>query len=226
MKINYLTHNWLIKSLLENEVQRMLRSYSSGKLLDIGCGDRPYYDLGKNYFDSYIGIDHSSTPHLNNKIDIFCDAYKIPLDDEVFDCILCTEVLEHLEEPSVAIDEAFRLLKKGGYALYTVPFSWPVHESPRDFYRYTGYGLQYLFEKSGFEIAEIRALDGFAVKLIQSLTYALWALRKGGPINPLWWIIPFLGAIMQSIAYILNKHRSSFDSPHTDHYSIVARKPV
>lgn len=202
----------------------MLRTYSSGKLLDIGCGEKPYWGFAWKYVESYTGVDHYDTPHLNDQIDIFCDAYNIPLGNKTFDCILCTEVLEHLEEPSQAIDEAYRVLKKGGYALYTVPFSWPVHEAPRDFFRYTAFGLQYLFEKSGFEVVEIRALDGFVVKMTQPLVYAMWVLRKGGPINPFWWLIPMLGAFMQSTAYFLNQRRKNFESIHTDHYSIVVRR--
>jgi SAM-dependent methyltransferase len=225
MGFKYFTHNWLIKGILDEEVHRMLRLYASGGLLDIGCGDRPYYSRAKRYADSYTGADYSGTPHLNDHIDIFCDAYHISMKDMSFDCVLCTEVLEHLEEPSTAIQEAYRLLKKGGYALYTVPFSWPIHEEPRDFYRYTKYGIKYLFEKNGFEIVEINALDGFAVKIIQSVVYVMQRLRKGGRINPLWWIVPVIGSIMQALALYANKHRRNEDNPNTDHYSIVVRKP-
>jgi SAM-dependent methyltransferase len=218
------TKNWLIKAILEDEVKRLISSYAKGVLLDVGCGVKPYKEFSSNYVQSYIGIDHADTPHGMHEVDVISSAYEISLDDSYADCILCTEVLEHLEEPLVALKEAHRLLRPGGIALYTIPFSWPVHEEPRDFYRYTEYGLRYLFEKAGFKILEIRALDGILVKLVQPLCYAMWNLRKGGMINPLWWLIPPLTYTLQLIAYRLNRIRSQYNSPNTDHYSVVATK--
>ncbi len=58
-------------------------------------------------------------PHDKFKIDLFGTAYDIPVKDEHFDTVLCTAVLEHLEEPDKAIKEANRVLKRGGiYHLY------------------------------------------------------------------------------------------------------------
>jgi len=80
---------------------------------------------------------------IKSKIDLFGTAYNIPVDDNYFDTALCTAVLEHLEETSDVTKETHRVLKAGGYAIYTVPFFWHLHEEPRDFYRYTKYGLKY-----------------------------------------------------------------------------------
>ena len=100
--------------------------------------------------------------------------------------------------------EADRVLKKGGYAIYTVPLFWHLHEEPRDFYRYTKYGFKYLFEKNGFGIAELRALSGFWVTSGQEFVYYLWRFRKGGQLNSLWWIIPAKGAFIQGMSYLLD----------------------
>jgi SAM-dependent methyltransferase len=83
-------------------------------------------------------------------------------------------VLEHLEEPEAAIRECHRVLRPGGTAIYTVPFIWHLHEEPRDFFRYSKYGLRYLFEKVGFEIVELRALSGFWVTFGQLFVYNLY----------------------------------------------------
>lgn len=93
----------------------------------------------------------------------FGSAYEIPAEDDAFDSALCTAVLEHLEEPESAIRECHRVLKPGACAVYTVPFIWHLHEEPRDFFRYSRYGLEYLFKKVGFEIVELEALSGFWV---------------------------------------------------------------
>ena len=41
--------------------------------------------------------------------------------DETFDVVICSEVLEHLYDPMIAIKEAYRVLKKGGKYIVTVP---------------------------------------------------------------------------------------------------------
>jgi SAM-dependent methyltransferase len=218
------SYNWLIFSILNPAIKNKLSNYASGVMVDIGCGEKPYQEMASPYVDKHVGVDQSETLHDKSNTDIIATAYKIPTDDSTFDSLLCTEVLEHLEEPNLAIAKAFRILKKGGYAIYTVPLYWHLHEEPRDFYRYTKYGLKYLFEKNGFEIIEIEALSGFCVTFTQELVYFIYRFRRKGFINPLWWIIPVIGMIIQSFAYVLNKidHSEIF----TTGYIAVVRKPL
>lgn len=192
-------------------------------MLDIGCGDKPYESMLSAYVDKYIGLDTEYTLHDKSKADLIGDAYKIPMGDQTVDTILCTAVLEHLEEPARALKEAHRALKPGGYAIYTAPLFWHLHEEPRDFFRYTKHGLAHLFDKAGFEVIKIEPLSGFWVTFGQELIYYLWRFRKGGRANPLWWIVPCMAAIIQATCYIVN----SFD--HSEEFSwmylVVARKP-
>ena len=94
-------------------------------------------------------------------------------------------MLEHLEEPEAAVRECARILKAGGIAIYSVPFIWHLHEEPRDFFRYSRYGLKHLFEKSGFEVVEMIPLSGFWVTFGQMFAYVLqrwnrrWVRRTG-----------------------------------------------
>jgi len=169
--------NWLVYKISDKALTKAIQKYARGKLLDIGCGDKPYEDMTKFYITEHIGLDHENTLHDKSKIDLFGTAYNIHMEDEHFDTVLCTAVLEHLEDPDSAIKEANRVLKKGGYAIYTVPFFWHLHEEPRDFYRYTKYGLRYLFKKNGFEIVELKPLSGFWVTFGQELVYYLWRFR-------------------------------------------------
>lgn len=216
-------HNWLIFSIINPMVNKMLSRYASGKMVDIGCGDKPYAEMASRYVAEHIGVDHSDTLHNKSNIDLVGSAYQIPADDCAFDCALCTDVLEHLEEPSLAVEEAFRVLKQGGYAIYTVPLFWHLHEEPHDFYRFTKYGLKYLFEKNGFDIVEIKPLAGFCVTFAQELVYFLYRFRRGGVFNPLWWLIPPIGHFIQAVAYILSKveHVEGF----TAEYIAVVKKP-
>jgi len=195
--------NILINYIHDQQLLDFAKKYFSGKLIDIGCGTKPYHKLLSPYIQDHIGVDHEATFHSKENIDLFGTAYEIPTESNSFDSALCSAVLEHLEEPEQAIRECYRTLKPGGYAIYSVPFIWHIHEEPRDFYRFTKYGLKYLFEKSGFEIIEIKALSGFWVTFGQLLVYNLYRLNWG----PLRWlkIIDFLGLLIQSIAFLLNK---------------------
>jgi len=222
MKRNIITKSWLVYKIADKNLKIAAQTYSKKKLVDIGCGNKPYTDFFAPYVTEHIGVDHENTLHDKSKIDLFGTAYNIPVDDDYFDTAICTAVLEHLEEPNDAIKETYRVLKAGGYAIYTVPLFWHLHEKPRDFYRFTKYGLRYLFEKNGFEIVELKPLSGFWVTFGQELVYYLWRFRVGGKLNPLWWIIPIIGAVIQGISYLLDKidHPEGF----TWMYMVVARK--
>lgn len=216
-------HNWLIFSIINTAIKQAIIKYAKGKLVDIGCGEKPYKDMVSPHVEIHTGVDHQESLHDKSGVDAFGTAYAIPLESDSYDTALCTDVLEHLEEPSLAVSEVWRVLKSGGYAIYTVPLFWHLHEEPRDFYRYTKHGLRYLFEKSGFEIVEITTLSGFSVTFAQELVYFLYRYRRGGVINPLWWIIPPLGHLIQMIAYFLNKIEKT--EMFTCEYIVVARKP-
>jgi len=53
------------------------------------------------------------------------DATKLPFDDNTFDCVVTSEVLEHIQDDVTAIAELFRVLKPGGFLGVTVPTWWP-----------------------------------------------------------------------------------------------------
>lgn len=216
-------HNWLIYRVIDPALEARVRRYASGILLDIGCGTKPYAAMARPSITRHIGIDYPGTRHGGDAVDIWGVAYDLPVGRGRIDCVLCTDVLEHLNEPSQAVAEAFRVLKPGGYAIYTVPLFWHLHEQPHDYYRYTRYGLEHIFRKSGFEIVEIQALSGFAVTFGQALVYYLYRLRKGGRLNPLWWIVPILGHVIQAVALLLNRVDRTAD--FTVEYLLVARKP-
>lgn len=217
-----LEKNWLVNRIAEEMLVSTLERHASGRLLDIGCGDKPYEELTKAYISEHVGLDHVETMHDRNKIDLPGTAYDIPAPDGSFDTVLCTAVLEHLEEPKKALIEACRVLRKGGNAIFLVPLFWHLHEEPRDFFRYTRYGLEYLFYESGFEILELEPLSGFWVTFGQELVYYLQRFRRGGLINPLYWIIPPIGALIQQACYMLNKTDRSKE--FTWMYLVVAKK--
>ncbi len=212
--------NLLIYQIHDRQLKLYSSKYLKGHLIDIGCGTKPYQDLLAPYITKHIGVDHESTLHNQSNIDLSGTAYKIPVEDASFDSAICTAVLEHLEEPELALRECHRVLKSGGTAIYSVPFIWHLHEEPRDFYRYSKYGLKYLFEKSGFEVVELKALSGFWVTFGQLFVYNLYRLNRG----PLRWfrIIDAIGLLIQALSYGLD--RIDKTEQWTWMYIVVARK--
>jgi SAM-dependent methyltransferase len=214
--------NLLINRILERELRRSVAAHLSGRLIDIGCGSKPYREMVAPYVREHVGVDHEGTAHDRSRVDLWGTAYSIPAADASFDSALCTAVLEHLEEPELAIRECHRVLRPGGSALYTVPFIWHLHEEPRDFFRYSKYGLHHLFEKVGFEIVELKALSGFWVTFGQLLVYNLYRFNRG----PLRWLrlVDATGLALQGSFYVLD--RLDRTEQWTWMYLVVARKPA
>lgn len=137
------------------------------KVLDIGAGELPY----KGYFNKcrYFSQD---VFNYNGAIDYVSDAKKIPVKDKSFDYIICTQVLEHINEPHLVIKEMYRVLKKGGKVFLTTHGNFEEHSAPYDFFRYTRYGLAYLAKSNGFRVQKIRPQGGRFIavsKYIQTL---------------------------------------------------------
>lgn len=212
--------NLLINRIHDRELARVAQIHARGRTIDVGCGAKPYEELLAPFISEHIGLDHDQTFHDKSNIDLYGTAYDIPAEDASFDTAVCTAVLEHLEEPELALRECMRVLKPGGVAIYSVPFIWHLHEEPRDFYRFTKYGLAYLFKKVGAEIVELKALSGFWVTFGQLFVYNLYRFNRG----PLRWlrIIDAFGLLVQLIAYGLDKLDKT--EQWTWMYIVVARK--
>jgi len=59
----------------------------------------------------------------------------IPFKDNVFDTVICTQVIEHVPRPWLVVHEIYRVLKEGGHLLLSTPFLYPYHLEPRDYFR-------------------------------------------------------------------------------------------
>lgn len=145
-----------------------------GKLLDFGCGKKPYETLFQNVSE-YIGIDFDGEGHIhtNEKIDVIYDGKSIPFPDNTFDGILSTEVFEHIFNPDEIILEIKRVLKNQGLILITCPFSICEHEIPNDYARYSSFAVKFMLQKEGFEIIEFTK-TGNAVTTIWQLRITYW----------------------------------------------------
>ena len=126
--------------------------YVKGRLLDVGCGGRPYERTFFAGATEYLGVDYLSD---RSRPDVICSALGLPFAAEVFDTVVSTEVLEHVPEPRLALREMRRVLKPAGRLILSAPMYWPRHEVPYDFFRYPYDGLLHLVKESGLELIKL-----------------------------------------------------------------------
>ncbi len=150
-----------------------------GRILDVGCGSRPYENLIPAR--EYIGLE-IDTPEsrARGKADAFYDGRSFPFEDVSFDSVICNQVLEHVFEPDLFVQEIARVLKRDGRLLLTVPFVWDEHEQPRDYARYSSFGLAALLERHGFRILRQRKTAGDVRAIFQMINAYLYKITVTG----------------------------------------------
>jgi SAM-dependent methyltransferase len=149
----FLTRHQLSTAIIKI-VSPLLKNVNS--CLDVGCGERPYEYLFVK--DSYVGVDiqDSGRPLDMKQPDHFYDGRTLPFKDSSFDLVLSTQVLEHVQEPLALIAEMVRVCKDDGNIILSIPFVYPEHEIPFDYFRFTGFGICELLNKVGLRVVEIR----------------------------------------------------------------------
>jgi len=154
----YLNDSWFfpryIGIIYIEPVMREVKSFARGTMLDLGCGTRRYEAIFREAIDSYVGLDW---PEIKNRAlpDVIGDAMNIPFKNASVDVVLATELMEHLPSPHNFLMEVARVLRDGGALILSVPFMEPIHEEPRDYYRFTPFSLQLLLEQHGFSIRKM-----------------------------------------------------------------------
>jgi SAM-dependent methyltransferase len=145
---------FLIRKGIEEKII-LLAPKLTGKILDFGCGAKPYVQYFK-HAEEYIGLDieTSGHAHTNEHIDVFYDGKTIPFDTNHFDAVFSSEVFEHVFNLETVLPEICRVMKPKGKLLFTCPFAWPEHEAPYDFARYSSFGIKAVIERNGFRVLE------------------------------------------------------------------------
>lgn len=169
----YKRNDWIIEQL---------KTIKAGKrILDAGAGNqryRPYcnhLDYVSQDFGKYDKVEkvegiHGEDEWESEQCDILSDITDIPVEDESFDVILCSEVIEHLKNPILAIDEFYRILKKNGELILTAPFCSLTHMAP--FYYSNGfskYWYQDILSDAGFYVSSIIHNGNYFSYLAQEL---------------------------------------------------------
>jgi len=223
---NRRAYNWLIYDIGDHFLLKYVNSYK-GVLYDLGAGESPFKEFFLQYATQYIAVDWTGSYH-DTKADIAADLNKpLPIDSGVADTVVSLSVMEHLCEPQVMLNEACRILKPGGAMVLQVPWQWWIHEAPYDFFRYTPYGLKYLFEKAGFVDVVVDPQSGFFTMWLLKMNY--FSLRFARGPKPLRWLIKAclvpIWYIDQLLAPFLDKLDRNW-AAETSGYYVTARKPA
>jgi SAM-dependent methyltransferase len=133
-----------LSAWLRDEARRAAERYGSYRVLDVGCGVKPYYPFFRHAASEYVGVDVVE----NAAADLHGSVEELPVPDASFDVVLCTQVLEHTIDPQQAVSELRRVLAPGGRVLASTHGVEVYHPSPEDHWRWTHTGLERLFRTS------------------------------------------------------------------------------
>ena len=162
--------SWHIASLQVKYYVPLLEQYASGKLLDCGCGQLPWYAVYKDKSTSVYAIDWSDNPLvaplLDEKIDL---SAPFQLKESEFDCVILTDVIAHISNPDTLIHSICQHLKKDGHLILTTPFVYWISEYPYEYYHMTDAALSQLCDKHGLEIVLLESYGGYADVLLDTL---------------------------------------------------------
>jgi SAM-dependent methyltransferase len=222
-KINSSELNYLVYTYLIRDIEYAVSTYARGRLLDIGCGNKPYRKAFENRITEYVGCDIVQSDQM--LVDVICEAGNIPLPNESFDTVFSTQTIEHVEDYTGLINEAYRLLKPGGYFILSGPMYWPLHEEPHDYFRFTKYGFAYLFNKAGFETEKILPNGGIWATAGLALVHAFTNGKNRNLFFRIW-RFAFLKMRLYRIHNIFFKwlDKVDYNPANTINYVVIGRK--
>ncbi len=163
---------------LEESFKRAIGQLDTALVVDVGCGDQPWRSEVERRGGRYVGVDLAGYSTARAP-DIVWGGEVLPLRSGTAPTVLVTEVLEHVPDPLALLSEIHRVLVPGGSCYFSVPFLWPLHDSPHDEQRLTPFALRRLADIAEFDVIALWHLGGWDSSLARML--ALWVRRR--PMN-------------------------------------------
>lgn len=153
--------------------------HARGRLLDLGCGHVPYYEIYRSITTETVCVDWENTFHKNKLLDSVVDLNKpLPIESDSFNTVLLMDVLEHVARPFELIAEISRVLRPDGKLIVSVPFLYWLHEQPYDFFRYTEFALTNMCESNALHVISLKPYGGLPEILADSTGKCICALGK------------------------------------------------
>lgn len=215
---------------LRQQIEAYFPRGGNARVLDVGCGSKPYAALFEQRCTDYVGCDEYPV----DASVVRCPADRLVFADGEFDAVFCSQVLEHVARPWAVVRECSRVLRPGGIAIFTAPFLFPHHPSPTDFYRFTHEGLCFLATEAGLEVEDVSAQCGSITTVILLTNWYLNLLRqvlnRRRLTKPLSWLCSYsvlvplnlAGMAADRVAYARDHTRGNMGVAN---YMVIARKP-
>lgn len=186
------------------ETLKIEQKVSGLRILDLGCGYKPFNRLfsREGFGYEYVGVDFDRE---NSEADYILDLNSdlLPFDDEYFDIVILSKVLEHLYNPIHCLKEASRVLKRGGYIYISTPFVFHYHGTPYDFYRYTEFFYRKISEQLGLDILKLRKSGSFFTVPIYVTNIAICTtfqkLKLNFLVKPIIFINNFIAVLLDKL---------------------------
>ena len=130
---------------LRDEARRAYEELGPYRVLDVGCGTKPYRSFFTPFATTYVGVDRVESLQA----DLVGSVEDLPVEGSSFEVVLCNQVLEHCDDPVRAVAELRRVTAPGGRVLVSTHGVMAYHPSPTDYWRWTHAGLEKLFTENG-----------------------------------------------------------------------------
>jgi len=154
---------WQADWLVLREMARVLRGLLAdpalelrdARVLDFGCGTRPYEAWFAAAGARYRGADIDAAHEVRIRDDGTLDCA-----DGEYDLVASFQVLEHVWDLDRYLGEARRVLRQDGRLLLSTHGNWLYHPHPTDYRRWTAEGLQREVESRGFRLLRMEPVVG------------------------------------------------------------------
>jgi len=146
---------YLVKRFLSENFVKCAEGVPSNRILDVGCGEKPY----RLYFPNaiyYVGIDKRSVSADVNGVGEY-----MPFRSKIFDTVICTQMLEHVENPIKVLEELNRVMTGDGVLILSTHGFWIEGHERTDYWRWTLQGLYKIFKESGFNVIWSNSMGSF-----------------------------------------------------------------
>jgi len=216
----------VVEQVQDNLKERALSLFKHDRVLIVGSagsGKMPRYQ--SDFPAGAIGLDIDEPA----KPDVLGVALYIPFCDASVPFVHCEALLEHVPEPQRVVDEVFRVLKPGGQAFFYVPFLYPYHESPDDYFRFTKSGMAYLCRN--FSHMQIQAADdgyaGVSMRFLGGFTSPLGSILSKLIRYPAWWCMATAYIVLRKLqgrTPELDKVRQHFFFENCSGFNVLVKK--
>ena len=187
-------YDYLTLSTLAAAIRRLVQAIPLGGgealALDLGSHRSPYRELVERRGYSMRTLDLTA----GSGADYVGTVEDTKLGEATFDLVLCTQVIEHCDDPKQAMAEIRRILKPSGYLIVSAPHVWFYHPHPHDHWRFTQEGLVRLCRDAGLEPVELLGQGGTVLTVAQVMSFLAYGVlgRIGAPI---YWMLNVAGLL-------------------------------